>query len=68
MNLKQALGDTVCIFVTRENLIAEVVKIYLEKPFLICKKLLVTFVGEEGLDLDGVSREFFSLFRKHFLH
>ena len=68
MNLKQALGDTVFISATRENLIDEAIKIYMEKPFLICKKLHVTFVGEEGLDLDGVSREFFSLFWKHFLY
>ena len=68
INLKQALGDTVFISVTRENLIDEAIKIYMEKPFFICKKLHVTFVGEEGLDLDGVSREFFSLFWKHFLY
>ena len=56
------LTSAVNIEVVREEIVASVLKHYRKDPELQHKQLNVTFKGEVGLDLDGLTREMFNLF------
>ncbi len=59
-------NSRVRVQVQRENLVPQVLKMYSEQPDLVHSSLEVVFEGEKAADLDGVTREFFSIFMREF--
>ena len=54
------------IVVLRANILRTALQIYQDSNILN-KKFGVSFIGEKGEDLDGLTRKFFALFWKEFL-
>ena len=54
------------ILVRRENIVKDAMSQYMDGSILSCR-VYVSFEGENGEDLDGLTREFFSIFWQQFI-
>eukprot|EP00112_Aurelia_sp_Birch-Aquarium-sp1_P008587 Seg1949.11 transcript_id=Seg1949.11/GoldUCD/mRNA.D3Y31 product="hypothetical protein" protein_id=Seg1949.11/GoldUCD/D3Y31 len=53
------------ILVRRENIVKDAISQYMDECILSCR-IYVSFEGENGEDLDGLTREFFTIFWQQF--
>ncbi|XP_065900336.1 G2/M phase-specific E3 ubiquitin-protein ligase-like isoform X1 [Dysidea avara] len=65
-HLQSSLNDELSIDIRRSNLLKDALKEAKKKKFDPMKSLMVTFVGEAGIDYGGPKREFFRLLIKAF--
>ena len=57
---RESLQGIQQVLVRREDILTTAESLYSDNSILACEKLFVQFEGEDGVDVDGVSRDFFS--------
>lgn len=54
--------EIVAVSVRRDNILEDVLALYSSDPYMVLHKLHVSFVGEEGDDFGGLTKDFFTSF------